>query len=111
MLNRSALQLDREAITGREDGERGGGRGDYLREAVILRISIKGGDYSRKAFNRGTAIIRGNTYIKNLDISKPFVIVKFLPVPRSFGVISRFQCNYTNGSEFGILQKWYLKIN
>ena len=38
-----ALQLDREGIKGREDGQRGGGRGDYSREAIILSISVKGG--------------------------------------------------------------------
>ena len=33
------------------------GRGDYLREANIFNNSVKGGDYSREAINRGTAII------------------------------------------------------
>ena len=41
-LDQIQLQLDREGIKEREDGERGGG-GDYLREAIILNISIKGG--------------------------------------------------------------------
>ena len=96
MLNRSALQLVREGITGREDGERGEGRGDYSREAIILSISIK-----RGAIIRGTRLIEVRLpleemrYIKKLDISKPFVIlVKILSVPLLFGVISRFQCNY-----------------
>ena len=40
-LDQIQLQLDREGIKEREDGERGGG--DYLREAIILNISIKGG--------------------------------------------------------------------
>ena len=35
------LQLDREEIREREDGERGGGV--YSKEAIILNISIKGG--------------------------------------------------------------------
>ena len=35
------LQLDREKIREREDGERGGGV--YSKEAIILNISIKGG--------------------------------------------------------------------
>ena len=39
-----------------------GEEGDYLREAIILNISERGGgDYSRRAINRGMAIIRGNT--------------------------------------------------
>ena len=38
--------------------ERGGGGGfDYLREAITLNISIKGGNYLREAINQGTAII------------------------------------------------------
>ena len=37
------LQLDREEIREREDGERGGGGGVYSKEAIILNISIKGG--------------------------------------------------------------------
>ena len=42
------------------------GWGDYSRKAIILNILVKGGDYSREAINRGTAIIRGNTvYIFN----------------------------------------------
>ena len=40
--------MDREGIRKREDGERGKGWGG-------------GGDYSKKAINQGTAIIRGNT--------------------------------------------------
>ena len=42
LLDQIQLQLDREGIKEREDGERGGG-GDYSREAIILNISIKGG--------------------------------------------------------------------
>ena len=45
LLDHIALQLDREGMKGRENGERGGG----------------GDDYSRKAINRGTAIIPRNT--------------------------------------------------
>ena len=44
----------------RERGN-GEGEGDYSRQAIISNISVKGFDYSRKAINRGTAIIRGNT--------------------------------------------------
>ena len=44
LLDQIQLQLDREGIKEREDGERGGGGGgDYSREAIILNISIKGG--------------------------------------------------------------------
>ena len=38
---------------GREDGEMGG------EEAIILRISVKGGDYSREAINREPALLFG----------------------------------------------------
>ena len=44
MLDHIAPYLDREGIKGEEDSERRGG-----------------GDYSRRAINRGMAIIRGNT--------------------------------------------------
>ena len=53
MLNLVIIQLDRDGKKGREDGE----RGDYSREAIILSISVRGGDYLREAINRGTAII------------------------------------------------------
>ena len=43
LLDQIQLQLDREGIKEREDGERGGGGGDYSREAINLNISIKGG--------------------------------------------------------------------
>ena len=46
LLDQISLQLDREVIKERENGEKdggGGGRGDYSREAIILNISIKGG--------------------------------------------------------------------
>ena len=45
LLDQIQLQLDREGIKEREDGERGGGGGrlfEYSREAIILNISIKG---------------------------------------------------------------------
>ena len=42
-LTQIPLQLDREGIKEREDGERGeGGGGDYSRETIMLNISIKG---------------------------------------------------------------------
>ena len=46
-------------IRERENSKEGGG--NYLREAVVLNILVKSGAYLRKAINRGTAIIRGNT--------------------------------------------------
>ena len=62
-FNQSPLQLDREGIKERENGERGAGGGgalgDYSREAIISNISIK----AKGAINRGTAIIRGNTVV------------------------------------------------
>ena len=43
-MDQSLLQLDREGIKRREDGERGGGvGGDYSRELIFKNISIKGG--------------------------------------------------------------------
>ena len=55
-LDQALLQLDREGTKEREDGERGGG----------------GGDYSREAINRGTAIIRGNT------VSRGMILVRWV---------------------------------
>ena len=57
MLDQSLLQLDREGVKEREDGERGGeggkerggggggggGGGDYSRESIFKNIFIKGG--------------------------------------------------------------------
>ena len=43
-----------DARKGRRQEERPG-------EAIILNISVKGGDFSRKAINPGTSIIRRNT--------------------------------------------------
>jgi len=43
LLQQVPLQLDRNGITEREDGKRGGGGGDYSREAIISNISIKEG--------------------------------------------------------------------
>ena len=56
MLDQIPLQLDRKLIKESEDGERGGERGDYSREAIISNISIKGGqlfeggDYLRDGY-------------------------------------------------------------
>jgi len=43
LLDQIPLQLDREVIKERENGQKDGGRGDYSRKAIILNISIKGG--------------------------------------------------------------------
>ena len=40
---------------------------------IILNISMKGGDYSREAIDRGTAIIGGNT-VPFTDKRYPFHI-------------------------------------
>ena len=50
MLDQIPLQLYKEGTKEREDEERGGG----------------GGDYSREAINRGTAILQGNTVVSSL---------------------------------------------
>ena len=56
LLDQIPLQLDREKINETQDSERGvcvcvwggGGGGDDSKEAIILDISIKGGDHARK---------------------------------------------------------------
>ena len=60
--SRCITELDRDRKKGSMMA-RGAGRGDYSREAIILSISVRGGDYLREAINRGTAIIRGNMVI------------------------------------------------
>ena len=63
-MDQIPLQLDREGIKEREDGERDGG-GDYSREAVISNISIKGGWlFEGGNINQWTAFIQGNVVIK-----------------------------------------------
>ena len=60
LLDQIPLQLDREGIKEREDGERG--RGTIIRGRRLFQIFLsKGGDYSREVINGGTAVIRGNT--------------------------------------------------
>ena len=49
-LESSVISFDTEGIKGREDGKRG----------EVGRL-FEGGDYSREAINRVTAIIQGNT--------------------------------------------------
>ena len=49
-----------------------------IREAIILNISMKGGDYSSEAINRGTAIIRENT-VPFTDKRYPFHIPRLKP--------------------------------
>ena len=62
LLDQIPLQLDREGIKEREDGERGGA-GTIIRGRRLFQIFLSkegGGDYSREAINRGTAVIQGN---------------------------------------------------
>ena len=62
MLDQIPLQLDREGIKEREDGERGGA-GTIIRGRRLFQIFLskeRGGDYSREAINRGTAVIQRN---------------------------------------------------
>ena len=66
MLDQIPLKLDREGIKEREDDEKGcgGGGAAIIRERrLFLIFPSKGGDYSREAINRGTAIIQGNTVL------------------------------------------------
>ena len=56
---------------------RGGGGVDYSREAIILNISIRGGDYSWVVINRETAIIRGNTINQSINQSKTLFHFEF----------------------------------
>ena len=50
-MDQIPLQLDREGIKERDDGERGWGR-------LFQIFPSKEGDFSREAVNRGPAIIR-----------------------------------------------------
>ena len=79
LLDQIPLQLDRKVITERENGEKdvGGGGVDYSREAIILNISIRGGDYSWVVINRETAIIRGNTINQSINQSKTLFHFEF----------------------------------
>ena len=62
MLDRTPLQLDREGIKDREDDESFFGGGEIIRGRRLFQIFLsKGGDNSREAINRGTAVIRRNT--------------------------------------------------
>ena len=66
LLDQILLQLDREGIKERENGEMGGegGGGRLLEEGDYFKyFPSKGGDYSREAINR-TAIIRENTLLE-----------------------------------------------
>ena len=70
MLDQIPLKLDREGIKEREDDEKGSGVGGRGGGSTIIRgrrlfliFPPKGGDYSREAIYRGTAIIRGNTVL------------------------------------------------
>ena len=65
LLDQILLQLDREGIKERENGEMGGGGGGRLLEEgdYFKYFPSKGGDYSREAINR-TAIIRENALLE-----------------------------------------------
>ena len=59
-MDQIPLQLEREGIKEREDGE--GGGGDYSREVIISNISIKGGDYSREVINSNISTKGGRLF-------------------------------------------------
>ena len=52
--------------------------GAYSNKYGILNISMKGGDYSREAIDRGRAVIRGNT-VPFTDKRYPFHIPRLEP--------------------------------
>ena len=60
LLSHIALQLDREGIKGREDGERGMGGGGLFEGGNFYIFPSNGGNYLRERINQGTAIILGN---------------------------------------------------
>ena len=64
-----ALQLDREGIKWREDGETGGGETIIRGRLLFYIFPSKGGDYPGEAINRGTAIIPGNTPVNTSTMS------------------------------------------
>ena len=59
LLDKISLQLDREVIKERQDGERvGGGGGAIVEGRSLFQIfPSKGGDYLREAINWGTTVI------------------------------------------------------
>ena len=77
LLDQIPLQLDREGMKEREDSERGGGGGTIIRGRRLFQIflSKEGGDYSREAINRGTAVIRGNTVSLIMMMTMMMVII------------------------------------
>ena len=68
-IDHMALQLDREGIKWREDGETGGGETIIRGRLLFYIFPSKGGDYPGVAINRGTAIIRGNTAVNTSTMS------------------------------------------
>ena len=60
------LQLDREVIKGRENGEKDGGRGDYPREAIIPRQASRGAP-SREVYN----LVAREARVYHLSIARP----------------------------------------
>ena len=66
LISLIALQLYREGIKGREDGE----KVNYSRAAIILSISIEGGE-----------IIRGRRLIQGQLLFKDIRYLPFFPCP------------------------------
>ena len=98
MLYQIPLQLGREGIKEREDGERGGGGrlfegGDYFK---YFHQRGGGGDYSREATNRGTANIRGNTVYKPKFVGHYFSVELVSEARKQTKVASLF--SFSRGS-------------
>ena len=70
MLDQIQLQLDREGIKGREDGERGGGGGDYSRRA-FKNISTQEG-----------RLIKGRLLFEEIRYFYTNVVSVLFPPPR-----------------------------
>ena len=78
MLDQIPLQLDREGITEREMA-----KGRIIRGIRSFQTFLsKGGDYSREAINRGTAVIRGNTVslIRMMTMMMVMIIIMLLMI-------------------------------
>ena len=74
-----SLQLDREGIKEREDGERvgSGGGGAIIEGRWLFQIfPSKGGDFLREVIIWGTAIIQGNTVCLRWDSNSLLLIVQ-----------------------------------
>ena len=61
-MDHITLKLDREGINGGEKSKRGERGGGIIRGRRLFQIfRSNGGNYSREAIDRGTAIIRGKS--------------------------------------------------